>query len=70
MARPLTDIAKINNSLPIKNGSITITATSAGQYATLNTNTVNTPAISNIQAKYGYRFYNGILVNTISNEST
>jgi len=70
MARPLTDITKINNSLPVKNGSVTVTATNAGQYKTLNTYTKNTPSISTIQAKYGYRFYNGILVNTISNEST
>jgi hypothetical protein len=69
MARPFTDIQKINNSLPIKNFSTTITTTSAGSYQTLNTYTKNTPDLTAIASKYGNRFYNGIFVQLIGDQT-
>lgn len=69
MSRPFTDIAAIDAELPIKNGSVTITSTTSGKYQTLNTYTKNIPTIENIQAKYGYRFYNGIFVSLVDDQT-
>ena len=62
MSRPFTDIAKINNSKPIKNGTLVITTTNTGFYQTNNNTVKNTPTIETIASKYGYRFYNGIFI--------
>jgi hypothetical protein len=66
MPRPFTDIAKAIVSNPIKNGTIVEGVSFRGSKSTLETYTKNTPVIEDIQSKYGYRFYNGIFVKTLS----
>ena len=61
MARPYTDIVKAKNSDPIKNGSAIVSTTFRGKSGILNTTVSNQPTITDIQSKYGNRFYNGIL---------
>jgi hypothetical protein len=65
MARPFTDISTSKSANPIKNGSSVLSATARGYYLTLNTDVKNTPTISDIQSKYGNRFYNGILITQL-----
>jgi len=65
MARPFTDIQILDETKPIKNGTITITCTKEGYYQTYDRFVLNTPVIEDIQAKYGYRYYNGVLVNLL-----
>jgi hypothetical protein len=67
--RPFTDIAEIDDTLPIKNGTVTITCTKKGYYQTYDRFVLNTPAIGDIEAKYGYRFYNGVFV-TLTGDQT
>lgn len=65
--RPYTDIANAKplTSTTIKNGISVVTCTKTGQYSTLNTYEHNTPAIADIDDKYGNRFYNGIFVSSV-----
>jgi hypothetical protein len=63
MSRPYTDIATIDNSKPIKNGSAIVSTTVSGEYNTLDTVVKNVPDINTIYNKYGNRFYNGLFVN-------
>ena len=63
MSRPYTDIATIDNSKPIKNGSAIVSTTVTGEYNTLDTVVKNVPDINTIYNKYGNRFYNGLFVN-------
>lgn len=65
MARPFTDISTSKSANPIKNGSAVLSTTVRGYYLTLNTDVKNTPTISDIQSKYGNRFYNGILITQL-----
>ena len=69
MARPYTDISRINSNQPIKNGTVVTTCTKRGYYNTYDEFVLNTPNISTIQAKYGYRFYNGTFVELIGNQT-
>jgi hypothetical protein len=69
MSRPFTDIAKSKNSQPIKNGTTITSTTFTGTHNTNNTNVKNTPAISSIQSKYGNRFYNGIFVQLVGDQT-
>lgn len=66
MSRPYTDITKAINSSPIKNGTAVVSATTTGRYNTYNQYVNNKPIITNIQQKYGNRFYNGILVTIVN----
>jgi len=66
MSRPFTDIGLAVAGSGIKNGSVVLSTTKTGSYQTLNTYTTNKPVISDIDNKYGYKFYNGIFVHTIS----
>ena len=66
MSRPFTDITTAISSNPIKNGSIVEGVTFRGSKSTLNTYVKNTPTISNIQSKYGNRFYNGTFVRILN----
>lgn len=40
----------------IKNGTAVVSCTRTGEYSTLDTSVINTPAISDIQSKYDSRF--------------
>lgn len=68
MNRPFTDIAKSTNN-NIKNGSVVTSCTFRGQYNTSNTYVQNYPVITDIQSKYGNRFYNGIFVELVGNKT-
>ena len=68
MARPYTDITKAINSNSIKNGSVVGGTTPTGKSYSYNEYVNNSPTISDIQSKYGNRFYNGILVNIITGD--
>ena len=63
------DIVKSISANPIKNGS-TVTSTSfTGSYRTYDRYVKNTPTMSNIEAKYDNRFYNGIFVQLVANQT-
>jgi len=59
------DINKAISGNSIKNGTTVVTTTFTGQNSKLNTYVKNTPTITDIEAKYDNRFYNGIFVKTI-----
>lgn len=72
--RPFTDITTSISANPIKNGTLTVATggfrkgtSSDFFYKTGNTYVQNYPIISDIQSKYGYRFYNGLFTNTTYN---
>lgn len=67
MPRPFTDITNSKNDQPIKNGSSVTSTTTRGFSSVLNTFVQNYPTISDIQSKYGNRYYNGILVQLSTN---
>ena len=69
MSRPFTDVTTSINSNPIKNGTVIASATFRGTYALNNDYVKNTPVISDIAAKYGNRFYNGIFVELVGNQT-
>lgn len=69
MPRPFTDISTSKSANPIKNGSAVLSATVKGYYVTLNTDVKNTPVLTDIDDKYGYRFYNGIFVELIGGQT-
>lgn len=63
------DIRKAITDNPIKNGSIVTSTTFTGSYQTYNRDVKNTPDITTIQAKYDNRFYNGIFVQLVGNQT-
>ena len=65
MARPFTDITNAISGNQIKNGTLITTTSVTGRYVKDDTYVSNVPALATIQAKYGYRFYNGIFVDGI-----
>lgn len=69
MARPFTDITTAISSNPIKNGTLLTSVTFTGKYSTNDRTVKNYPTISNIQSKYGNRFYNGIFVELVGNQT-
>lgn len=69
MARPFTDISKSINANSIKNGTLVTSTTFTGTYSVNNNYVKNTPTIENIASKYGNRFYNGIFVELVGNQS-
>lgn len=69
MPRPYTDITKAISSNLIKNGTVIVSSTFTGQYGLNNNYVINTPTIEEISSKYGNRFYNGIFVQLISNQT-
>ena len=50
------DIAKSITSNDIKNGTIIVSCTFAGEYSTIDTYVNNKPTIENIESKYDDRF--------------
>lgn len=69
MSRPFTDVRLAVSGVNIKNGSVVTSTTFTGAYKTLNTYTKNTPTLTDIDDKYGNRFYNGIFVNVLPSGS-
>lgn len=69
MPRPFTDITKSISANPIKNGTLVTSTTSTGRYSVNNLYVKNTPTISEIASKYGNRFYNGIFVELVGNQT-
>lgn len=74
MARPFTDITKSISGNNIKNGTLVVATCGfrTGSSSNFLNKTYNEyvqtyPTITDIQQKYGYRFYNGIFVNGIDN---
>lgn len=65
----MNDIQKSISGNPVKNGSSVMSATPAGKYSTYNYYVKNTPDINTIQAKYDDRFYNGIFVQLVDNQT-
>lgn len=65
MARPYTDITRVNSDQQIKNGTIVVSTLKTGAYKTNDRYVLNTPDINTIESKYGYRFYNGIFVQSV-----
>ena len=61
------DINKAISANSIKNGTTIVTTTITGKYSKLDTDVKNTPTITDIEAKYDNRFYNGIFVKVIGN---
>ena len=69
MPRPFTDITRSISSNPIKNGTVVASATFTGRYSLNNNYVKNTPVISDISSKYGNRFYNGIFVQLVGDQT-
>jgi hypothetical protein len=69
MPRPFTDITTAKSSEPLKNGSAVFSTTNTGSVSINNLFVTNTPTISDIQSKYGNRYYNGILVQISSGQT-
>ena len=67
MSRPFTDIINAQTEQPIKNGSSVCSTTLTGLSTIANDYVKNQPALSDIESKYGYRYYNGILVQVLPN---
>lgn len=63
------DIRKAVPSNPVKNGSSVVSTTFTGEYQTYNYYVKNTPEMSTIEAKYDNRFYNGIFVQLVGNQT-
>lgn len=63
------DIQAAVSGNPVKNGTTVVTTTFTGEYSTLNTYVKNTPTIAAIEAKYDNRFYNGIFVNIVGDQT-
>lgn len=63
------DISKAISANQIKNGTTVVTTTVTGEYSTIDTYAKNTPTINDIEAKYDNRFYNGIFVQLVGNQT-
>jgi hypothetical protein len=63
------DINKAISGNPVKNGTTVVTTTATGEYSTIDTYVKNTPTMSTIEAKYDNRFYNGIFVQLVENQT-
>ena len=63
------DIDKAISANQIKNGTTVVTTTAAGEYSTIDTYAQNTPTINDIEDKYDNRFYNGIFVQLVGNQT-
>lgn len=63
------DITKAISGNPIKNGTSVVTCNELGNTNLLNTYVSNSPTITDIEAKYDNRFYNGIFVQLVGNQT-
>lgn len=66
MPRPFTDIQAAISGNAVKNGSLITSTTFTGEYGVNNLYVKNSPTISTISNKYGYKYFNGIFVTTTS----
>jgi hypothetical protein len=69
MSRPFTDITSAKSNQPVKNGSIISSTTKKGTSTVSNSFVKNYPTINDIQSKYGYRYYNGMFVELVGNQT-
>lgn len=63
------DITKAVSANPIKNGTAIVTCNELGNVQGINTYVSNQPTIGDIEAKYDNRFYNGIFVQLVDNQT-
>lgn len=63
------DVSKAISANEIKNGTTVVTTTATGEYSTIDTYVKNTPTMSTIEAKYDNRFYNGIFVQLVGDQT-
>lgn len=63
------DIQAAISSNPVKNGTAVVSTTFTGEYSTIDTYVQNLPTIASIEAKYDNRFYNGIFVQLVGNQT-
>lgn len=63
--RPFTDITNATVSTTIRNGLAVVTCSRTGNHSILETYEHNTPTITDIDDKYGNRFYNGLFINGV-----
>jgi hypothetical protein len=63
------DIVKAVSANPIKNGTAIVACNKLGDTQLLNTYVNNTPTIGDIEDKYDNRFYNGIFVQLVDNQT-
>lgn len=63
------DISKAVSANPVKNGSSVVSTTFTGAYKSYNYYVKNTPDMNTIQAKYDNRFYNGIFVQLVGDQT-
>jgi hypothetical protein len=63
------DISKAVSSNPIKNGTAIVTCNKLGNTQLINTYVNNSPTITDIEAKYDNRFYNGIFVQLVGDQT-
>ena len=63
------DINKAISANQIKNGTTVVTTTVTGEYSTIDTYAQNTPTINDIEDKYDNRFYNGVFVQLVGNQT-
>jgi hypothetical protein len=63
------DIQKAISANPVKNGTILVGKSWTGDNSTRDTYVTNTPTMATIEAKYDNRFYNGIFVQLVDNQT-
>lgn len=71
MPRPFTDITRVDSTRPINNKAAICSTTVTG-FTTKKIIRPNFPVnltISNIENKFGNRFYNGIFVQLVGNQT-
>lgn len=65
----VNDIQKAIIANPVKNGSSVTSTSFVGAFQTYDRYVKNTPDMTVIQAKYDNRFYNGIFVQLVGNQT-
>jgi hypothetical protein len=63
------DIQAAISGDPVKNGTLVTTTTFTGYYSKSDLYVKNSPTISDLQNKYDERFYNGIFVNIVADQT-
>jgi len=63
------DIQKAVSANPVKNGTMLVGTSSTGTYSTRDTYVKNTPTMNTIEAQYDNRFYNGIFVQLVGDQT-
>jgi hypothetical protein len=63
------DIQKAISANPVKNGTMLVGTSRTGNYSIKDTYVKNAPTMDTIEAKYDNRFYNGIFVQLVGNQT-